>query len=66
MYGEPSELIGRHALHSTVLSFPDGEGQDILVRDSVPDDMAKVIKEIFGKDTDISLLVEKCKELLLS
>lgn len=66
MYGEPSEIIGRHALHSTVLRFPDSEGREILVCDGIPKDMADAVKVIFGEDTDLSLLVEKSKELLLS
>lgn len=66
MYGEASEHIDRHALHSTVLSFPDPVGETVTVTDSIPEDMAKVIKKIFGEDTDLSLLVEKCGELLLS
>ena len=66
MYGERSELIDRHALHSTVLSFPDPRGETVLVTDSIPADMENAIKTIFGQDTDLSLLVEKCRELLLS
>lgn len=51
LYGSPSSLIDRHALHSCMLSLPlPSTGQRIVVRSELPDDMQKVAISIFGKD----------------
>jgi 23S rRNA pseudouridine1911/1915/1917 synthase len=40
LYGEPSPLIGRHALHSARLTFPrPSDGERITVRADLPSDM---------------------------
>ena len=64
MYGEPSELIDRHALHSAVLRFPDSKGTEAEVRDGIPEDMERVIRLLFGENTDMESLIEGCAALL--
>ena len=55
LYGAPSPLIDRHALHSCVLRFPRVEdGAPVVVRSPLPPDMARGTAELFGIDpTDI-------------
>jgi 23S rRNA pseudouridine1911/1915/1917 synthase len=48
LYGEPSEHIGRHALHSFMLSFPSKGGEMITVHAPMHDDMLSVCREVFG------------------
>ncbi len=61
LYGSPSNLIGRHALHSCVLTFPRvRDGAPVTVRSPLPKDMAMVARLLFGAESDA---VEK--ELLL-
>ena len=64
MYGDSSQLIDRHALHSMLLSFPDGKGGRVIVRDSLPDDMERVIGQFFCGGTDLSGLQDECEKLL--
>ena len=49
IYGEASELIGRHALHSICLTFPcrDGKGE-VTVRSELPGDMRRLAEAVFG------------------
>ena len=65
MYGDSSTLIGRHALHSAALCFPDFKGEDIRVLSEPPEDMKNAISRIFGEDIDGGTLVQRCCELLL-
>ena len=64
MYGEESELIDRHALHSTVLSFPDSQGIGVVVNDRLPADMEDVIHRLFGEDISMESLTDGCRGLL--
>ena len=49
MYGSPSELISRHALHSYFLSFPDADGKDdISVYSPLPCDMRSAVMLTLG------------------
>ena len=51
LYGSPSELISRHALHSGLLSFPrDGDRETVTVTSPLPEDMAAVARQLFGRD----------------
>ncbi len=50
MYGNPSELIGRQALHAFELEFPSPvTGERITVRADVPSDMKTLGKELLLK-----------------
>jgi 23S rRNA pseudouridine1911/1915/1917 synthase len=51
LYGSPSNLIDRHALHAYKLTFahPDTNEQTELFA-PLPEDMAKIIENHFGKD----------------
>jgi 23S rRNA pseudouridine1911/1915/1917 synthase len=51
LYGDSSELISRHALHAYKLSFshPETEEKAELFA-PLPDDMAQIIENHFGKD----------------
>ncbi len=50
LYGRPSELIGRQALHGEGLKFIHPfTGKEIALRGEIPDDMARIIKEKFKK-----------------
>ena len=49
LYGEPSEIIGRHALHSSSLTFPRvSDGRTQTVSAPIPEDMQRAIEVIFG------------------
>ena len=50
LYGAPSELIGRHALHSFLLTLPlpDGSG-DLTVSAPIHEDMMSLAKAVFGE-----------------
>lgn len=51
LYGEPSPLINRHALHAYKLCFAHPEtSQSIELFASLPTDMRNIIDEHFGKD----------------
>ena len=65
MYGEASTVIGRHALHSAALCFPDHKGEEIRVLSEPPEDMKNAISHLFGEDIDGDELVQRCCELLL-
>ena len=51
LYGKPSKLINRHALHAYKLSFanPINDEKTELFA-PLPPDMAIIIEEYFGKD----------------
>ena len=65
MYGTPSHLIDRHALHSTALSLPDKDRRVLTLCAPLPEDMKRAIFTLFGEDTDLSQLQEACKGLLI-
>ena len=53
LYGSESHLIQRHALHALSLSFPHPQtSKPLLVTAPLPDDMALLIKELFGIQPD--------------
>lgn len=65
MYGTPSPDIGRHALHSAVLVFPQvRDGESVCVSAPIPDDMAAAIRARFGEDTDLERVLNECKQFL--
>ena len=48
MYGEPSELIDRHALHSAAIRFPlPFGGERMTLTSPLPEDMKKAAEELF-------------------
>ncbi len=47
LYGVPSPLISRHALHAVSLSFEHPNGKEMRVCAPVPDDMQRVIDQLF-------------------
>jgi 23S rRNA pseudouridine1911/1915/1917 synthase len=50
MYGSESKLIGRHALHSTRVTFPRSKGEGkITVTSPLPDDMYRLATAVFGE-----------------
>lgn len=53
LYGEPSPLINRHALHAHKLCFihPKAQSQTEIIA-PLPEDMKAIIEEYFGKDID--------------
>lgn len=54
LYGTPSPLIGRHALHSCALSFPrPSDGKRLAVTAALPDDMRAVWEQV-GSEIDLS------------
>ncbi len=51
LYGTPSPLIARHALHAATLAFSTSEnGQTVRVFAPIPQDMQAIIVENFGKE----------------
>ncbi len=51
LYGNPSDLIDRHALHARSLSFSHPQsGESINLTAPLPEDMKKIIENNFGKD----------------
>ena len=47
LYGEPSERIGRHALHSHRLTFPRvSDGEQMTVESPLPDDMRSAMESL--------------------
>lgn len=51
LYGSPSPLLARHALHAATLTFPVPEnGQAVHVFAPVPPDMGEILIKIFGKE----------------
>ena len=60
LYGVPSPLIGRHALHSCALTFPRAcDGTALTVRAELPEDMTAAIRTLFDADVDaLSLSTE--------
>lgn len=56
LYGTPSTLIARQALHAAELSFPSPEnGETVRVLAPVTPDIEQLIVEIFGKEVAESL-----------
>lgn len=49
LYGSPSELIDRHALHACSLDISDG-AENVHIEAKIPSDMACVIEKYFGKE----------------
>lgn len=49
MYGEASELIDRHALHSFYLSFPTKDGRTVTVTAPLHEDMLALARRVFGE-----------------
>ncbi|MBQ8850196.1 MAG: RluA family pseudouridine synthase [Clostridia bacterium] len=65
MYGSASELIDRHALHSAALSFPRvSDGERVVTRSPLPEDMAKAVSEVFG-ELDTEAMLHMCEQFLL-
>lgn len=53
LYGEPSAMIARHALHAAVTSFPHPtSGERVTVRAPLPDDIRFLIQSVFQRDAD--------------
>jgi hypothetical protein len=51
MYGEPSPIIPRHALHAISLSFPHPtKDESVTCLSLPPEDMASIIRAEFGED----------------
>ncbi len=50
LYGSASPLIDRHALHAHSLTISGFEGENIHIEAPLPEDMAKIIEESFGKE----------------
>ena len=51
LYGVPSNLINRHALHAYKLCFEHPDSKDFIeLFAPLPDDMAKIIEKYFGKE----------------
>lgn len=62
LYGTPSPLIGRHALHSCMLSLPlPSTGQRIVVHSDLPDDMQTAAIAVFGRDA-LADAMRVCRE----
>ncbi len=53
LYGAPSDLIARHALHAAVTAFPHPSTEErVTVRAPLPDDMRGLIEAIFADEAD--------------
>ncbi len=53
LYGAPSSLIARHALHAVATVFPHpSSGEIVTVRAPLPEDMRQLIQTVFGADAD--------------
>ncbi len=52
LYGEPSALIDRHALHSFMLSFPKKNGERVSVYAPLHEDMKALARACFGERLD--------------
>ena len=51
IYGSESELIGRHALHSAMLSFSHpSDGRSIVLKAQLHDDMRLLFEKLFGDE----------------
>ncbi len=65
LYGAPSELISRHALHSALLTFPRvSDGNAITVISPLPYDMEEAVKALFGREYTKEELLSECEPLL--
>ena len=67
LYGSPDPYIGRHALHSCVLSFLRcSDGERVTVTAPLPTDMGRLVRERFPYFyMDESLLIELCHQFSL-
>lgn len=67
LYGDPSPLIPRHALHSCALSFPSpANGERIEIFSPLPQDMEEVASALFGNLLpDSQTLLALCRKELL-
>ena len=54
LYGAPSALIDRHALHSYMLTFPAKDGSEITVCASLHNDMLSLARAVFGNSIPIT------------
>ena len=67
MYGSSSPLIKRHALHSSVLSFPRvKDGEMIEAVSPLPTDMQRAIEAALGEELCYRDAHQLCSEFLLS
>ena len=58
LYGAPSPLIDRQALHAFTLTFPHPQtGQTMCVRAPLPDDFKTAIRTAFGDDFDAEAII---------
>ena len=65
MYSDGGELIGRHALHSCLLTFPrPSDGERITVCAPLPEDMRLLCERVFGERT--SDIPEEIKQRIFS
>ena len=65
MYGEPSDIIDRHALHSTALRLPlPFSGEALMLRAPMPDDMRKAAEKLFPSLNDRDDVYSAAAELL--
>ena len=66
MYGSPSHIIERHALHSSVLSFPRvGTGERIQAISPLPADMLRAVAEVFEDESFAQNAHLLCSKFLL-
>ena len=64
LYGHSSEKIGRHALHSAVLTFPrPSDGKTVTVVSPLPEDMLDLARRCFSALPDEARLRELSEEL---
>ncbi len=64
LYGLPSDQIGRHALHSAVLSFPrPSDGKLTTVCAPLPEDMLRLAERCFDHLPEPAELLALCEEL---
>lgn len=64
LYGRASDEIGRHALHSCVLSFPrPSDGWETTVCAPLPEDMLRLGERLFDELPDEETLISLCEEL---
>ena len=64
LYGTPSDGIGRHALHSAILSFPrPSDGTRTTVYAPLPEDMLGLAERSFTRLPEGAELLSLCEEL---
>ena len=65
MYGEASQLIKRHALHSAALGFPLPFGEErITLTSPLPEDMKNAAKVLFPSLDSLDEALDAAKEML--